>query len=149
MPFISSNTAVLAFADYYDVVSADQRLFESNEGLTEESVEDLLIRSTDKLVSKLSSRIGKTIDPMQILTRQDDFTDLCVYYCLHYYILPKFADFGSEENAEVQKMGYYQNKYELLFNELVSAGDWYDLDDDGVIEETDSIAAIVNLKRVR
>lgn len=149
MPFISSSTTVLSFADYFDVEAADQRLFESNEGLTEEMVEDLLLRSTERILTQLSNTLGTDIDPNNILTRQNDFTDLCVYYCMFYYVLPKIADFGTEENAEVQKMGYYQNKFENLYNELISNGDWYDLDEDGAVEESDSVAAIVNLKRVR
>lgn len=149
MPFISSTTTVLSFAEYSDVTAADQRLFEANEGFTEDTIEDLLIRSTERIMTQLENSLGMTLDITRILGRQNDFTDLCVYHCMHYYILPKIADFGSEENAEVKKMGYYQNKYENLYNELVSDGDWYDRDDDGTVSTGESVAAYVNLKRVR
>jgi hypothetical protein len=149
MAFISSSTTVLSFAEYSDVTATDQRLFESNEGLTEDMVEDLLIRSTERIITQLNNSLGRTIDIERILGRQNDFTDLCVYHSMHYYILPKFADFGSEDNAEFTKIGYYQNKYENLYNELVANGDWYDLDEDGTVETSDSVAAYVNLKRVR
>jgi len=149
MAFISSSTTVLSFAEYADVTAADQRLFESNEGLTEDNVEDLLIRSTERIMTQLDNTLGRTLDIDNIQDRQNDFTDLCVYHCMHYYILPKFADFGTEENAEVQKMGYYQNKFENLFNELVADGDWYDLDEDGTVEAGEEVSVYVNLKRVR
>ena len=82
-------------------------------------------------------------------TQPNDFTDLCVYTALADFILPKIADFGNEDNAERQKMGYYANKAESLFQELITAGDWYDFDNDSNVESTEKQPGQYNLKRVR
>lgn len=169
MAFISNGSTVISFADYYDVQERDQRLFDANEGLTEDVVEDLLIRSTERILTLLratdwwksyyyvrntSTVIVTTADiPAlnidKIIGRANDFTDLCVYYALYEYILPKIADFSDEMNAERQKIGYYQQKFNNLFGELIAAGDWYDFDGDDVIESSDKSPGVVNLRRVR
>jgi hypothetical protein len=169
MSFIISGQTVLSFAEFQDVVDIDQRLFEANEGLTDDVVEDLLIRSTERILTELratdwwrsyykdrdSSRQYNTVadipalDPTKILARQNDFTDLCVFKALGEYILPKIADFGTEENAERQKMGYYVQKSTALFNELVTAGDWYDFSGDGTIVSDEKSPGQINLRRVR
>jgi hypothetical protein len=46
-------------------------------------------------------------------------------------------------------MGYYNNKAEALFNELITAGDWYDFNDDGTIQSTEKDPGHINLRRVR
>ena len=46
-------------------------------------------------------------------------------------------------------MGYYTNKADSLFDELVTAGDWYDFDDDGTVESDEKQPGQINLKRVR
>jgi len=169
MAFIRSGQTILSFAEYQDVLDRDQRLFEANEGLTDDVVEDLLIRTTERILVELrasdwwrdyytqrdTSTVYQTradipaLDPTKILGRQNDFTDLCVFKALGDYILPKIADFGTEENAERQKMGYYVQRASTLFNELVTAGDWYDFDDDGNIVSSEKQPGIVNLRRVR
>jgi hypothetical protein len=169
MAFINNGSTVISFADYYDVQDRDQRLFDTNEGLTEDVVEDLLIRSTERILSLLRATDwwrsyyvtrsnGSTfrtvadipgLDIMKIQARQNDFTDLCVYYAFYEYILPKIADFSDENNAERQKIGYYQQKYNFLFGELVTAGDWYDFDGSDTIDSTDKQPGVVNLRRVR
>lgn len=169
MSFIISGQTVLSFAEFQDVVDIDQRLFEANEGLTDDVVEDLLIRSTERILTELratdwwrsyykdrdSSRQYNTVadipalDPTKILARRNDFTDLCVFKALGEYILPKIADFGTEENAERQKMGYYVQKSTALFNELVTAGDWYDFSGDGTIVSDEKSPGQINLRRVR
>jgi len=58
MAFITSGTTVLSFATYDDVVDRDQRVFEANEGLTVDVVEDLLIRSTDAFFPNYAQQIG-------------------------------------------------------------------------------------------
>jgi hypothetical protein len=65
------------------------------------------------------------------------------------FILPSIADFGKEDNAERQKMGYYSQKAENLFGELIAAGDWYDFDGDNTIETDEKSPGFYNLKRVR
>lgn len=168
MAFIIDNTNVISFAEYDDVANRDIRLFESNESLTDDVVENLLIRATERILSKIRSsswwsayyqnRTAEGIrtvadipspDINKIIGRQNDFTDLCVYTALGEFILPMVADFGSEDNAERQKMGYYTNKGDSLMAELLSAGDWYDFDDDTIIDSTEKQPGQINLKRIR
>jgi hypothetical protein len=89
------------------------------------------------------------VNPNKIQARQNDFTDLCVYYALYNYILPKIADFSEENNAERQKMGYYNQKFDSLFGELIRQGDWYDFDGSAVIDSDDKSPGVWNLRRVR
>jgi hypothetical protein len=169
MAFINDGTTVISFAEYQDVVDRDSRLFETNESLSEDVVEPLLIRATERILTKLRSSAWwqdyyvkrsnsgtyqttadiPALDPLRIIARQSDFTDLCVYQALGEYILPKVADFGTEDNAERQKMGYYTGKADALFGELISAGDWYDFDDSGTIASNEKDPGNYNLKRVR
>ena len=169
MAFIKSGQTVLSFAEYQDVLDRDQRLFEANEGLTIDIVEDTLIRATERILTEIratdwwrdyyikrdsalqySTRADiPAVDPTKIAARLHDFTDLCVFKALGEYILPKIADFGTEENAERQKMGYYVQRSQALFNELITAGDWYDFDDDGVITSSEKQPGVINLRRVR
>jgi hypothetical protein len=169
MAFIIESDVVIAFAEYNDVLQRDQRLFDSNEGLTEDVVEDALIRATQRILNKMStsqwwrdyyrtrdSSISyssvadiPSIDAGRILNRQSDFTELCVYTALADYILPQVADFGDETDSERAKMGYYQNRAESLFGELIIAGDWYDFDDDSTIGSNEKEPGYFNLRRVR
>ena len=169
MAFIIENSTVTSFADFQDVVDIDQRLFESNEGLSDDIVEQHLVRATERILSKLRAsawwqsyyvnRSTNTsyqtvadipaLDPNKIRARQNDFTDLCVYTALGEYILPSIADFSKEDSAERQKMGYYVQKADGLFGELISAGDWYDFDDDDTIASNEKQPGQYNLKRVR
>lgn len=169
MAFISENSVVVSFAEFQDVVDKDQRLFEANEGLSDDNVETQLIRATERILTKLRStswwrnyytrRDTTTVyntaadvpalDPNRIKARQNDFTDLCIYTALAEFILPSIADFGNEDNAERQKMGYYSQKSDALFAELVTAGDWYDFDDDDTISSKEKSPGQINLKRVR
>jgi len=169
MAFIVVNNQIISFADYDDVVARDQRLFDANEGLTDDLIEDLLIRATERILAKIrSSSWWKSyyvarnntivyntvadipaVDPDKIMARQNDFTDLCVYTALSELVLPMIADFGNENNSERQKMGYYTGKADSLLTELITAGDWYDFDGDSTIESTEKSPGQVNLKRVR
>ncbi len=65
------------------------------------------------------------------------------------YVLPNVADFSNEDSAERRKMGYYKQRSENLFEELVTAGDWYDFDGSGAITQAERQPGIYNLKRVR
>lgn len=169
MAFITDSTDVISFAEYSDVVSRDSRLFDANESLTDEIVEDHLIRATERILTRLRStswwqeyyiaRSENTVfqsagdipelDANLIIARHNDFTDLCVYMALGVYTLPSIADFGTEDNSERQKMSYYVNKAEELFQELVRAGDWYDFDADGTISSDEKMTGAINLKRIR
>jgi len=168
MAFITESGTVTSFAEFQDVVNKDQRLFDSNEGLSDDLVEQQLVRATERILTKLrasawwksyyvvrsTTAITTTadipaLDANRIIARANDFTDLCVYTALAEFILPSVADFGKEDNAERQKMGYYSQKAENLFGELIAAGDWYDFDDDNTIESTEKSPGYYNLKRVR
>ena len=160
MSFIVTSGNTISFAEFQDVVDRDQRLFDANEGINDENVvEPLLIRATERILSKIrstdwwTSRYEGTtvpsVDANNVIARQSDFTDLCVYVGMSEYILPMIADFGTEDNAEYRKMGYYKQKADDLFVELIKNGDWYDFDGDGSIGSTEVKQGIINLKRVR
>ena len=169
MAFIRNNGNVISFAEYQDVLDADQRLFDANEGLTDDVVEASLIRATERILTMLRSSdwwvsyyvtrsINQTfqtradvpaLDANKIQSRQNDFTDLCVAVALSEYILPKVANFGSEDNEERQKMGYYAQRADKLYGELITAGDWYNFDGSGGITSAEKQPGQYNLKRVR
>jgi len=169
MAFIISGGSVLSFAEYQDVVDRDQRLFDANEGLTDDVVEPLLVRATERILTKLRAsewwmsyyvnRNSSTtllttadipaLDAGKIIDRKNDFTDLCVFTALGEYVLPLIADFGNDDSAERKKMGYYVQRADALFGELITAGDWYDFDDDGTIQSREKQPGQYNLKRVR
>lgn len=168
MAFIVESGDVISFAEFDDLFARDSRVIDNNESLTDDVIESHLIRATERILTKLrltqwwqeyymdrSSETYNTradipaLDANKIKNRQNDFTDLCVYTALAEFILPKVADFGNEEDAERNKMGYYQNKADGLFNELVTVGDWYDFDDDDTISSSEKEPGRINLKRVR
>ena len=169
MAFIVVNNQVISFADYDDVVARDRRLFDSNEGLSDNLIENLLIRATERILTKIrtsswwksyyiardNTTVYNTVadipavDIDKIMARQNDFTDLCVYTAMSEFILPLVADFGNENNSERQKIGYYTGKADSLFAELITAGDWYDFDGDSTIETAEKSPGQVSLKRVR
>ena len=169
MAFITESGTVTSFAEFQDVVNKDQRLFEANEGLSDDIVDQQLIRATERILSKIRSspwwrsyyvtRDSATVyntsadipavNPDRIKARLNDFTDLCVYVALGELILPSIADFGNEDNAERQKMGYYTQKAEALLGELITNGDWYDFDNSGTISSDEKSPGQYNLKRVR
>lgn len=169
MAFVIANNTVVSFAEYTDVLQRDQRLFELNEGLSDDVVEPLLERATQRIQTRLSNTewyrtyyVKRTtnlslksvadipaMDLDRIVGRQQDFTDLCVYVALSEYILPLVADFGNDDSAERKKMGYYSVQAEKLLQELVALGDWYDFDDDGVVEQKERDPGVYIVKRVR
>ena len=169
MAFIVENNTVVSFAEFSDVVAKDQRLFEANEGLSDDVIETQLLRATERILTKMRStawwqsyyirRNTSTslttvadippLDPNNIQARQNDFTDLCVYTALAEYVLPQIADFGNEDSAERKKMSYYTQKADSLFGELVAAGDWYDFSGTGTITSDEKQPGSYNLKRVR
>lgn len=164
MAFITRGSTVLSFADYDDAEAIDQRVFEENEGLSSDDVEDALIRSTERILDlirntewyrRLALSQGASILTIpaptgsKIITRKNDFGDLCVYYALYNYLLPKIADFGVEDNAERVKIDFYLSKFNTLFEELLSNGDWYDYSGDGEIATDEIQPYPVNYQRVR
>ena len=166
MAFIVENSNTISFAEFTDVTSRDQRLFDNNESLTLDFVEDALERTTSRLLENIKTtewwqrsygvhngsvnRLDiPAPDADKILGRHSDFTDLCVYRALADYILPAVADFGDPENAERQKVGYYENRATQLYLELVNSGDWYDFDNDGTVQTDEKSRGHIALKRVR
>jgi hypothetical protein len=169
MAFIKNGSTVISFAEFQDVVDQDQRLFDANEGLTDDVVELSLQRATERILTKMrntawwknyyvsrdsslnyvSSADIPALNANKIIDRENDFKDLCVFTALSEYILPNVADFGNADSAERQKMGYYTNRAEALFGELVAAGDWYDFDGSGAISSAEKSPGQYNLRRVR
>jgi len=174
MAFIMSGTSVLSFAEYDDVTAIDQRVFEANEGLTDVIIEDILMRSTQRIVATLTAsdwwrayyirQSAGTYDPLlftsglinvpslnpdKIKARSADFTDLCVYHALANYILPKIADFSREDNAERVKIGFFNEKFRSLYQELIDDGSWYDFSGDGTISNTEKFPQRSNVVRIR
>ena len=176
MAFINpGQTGVIAFAEYSDVQNADQRIWESNEGIADQTmVEDLTEKATSRILQlirntswwkhyylieaseaqRLATNTRSTPDvplpdPDLILGRQADFTDLCVYFTLYEYLLPKVADFSAQDNAEVVKIGVYRTKFDVLFRELIDDGTWYDFDASGTVTELEKLPTRTNLVRVR
>lgn len=168
MAFVKSNNNVISFANADDVREKDQRLFEQNEGLTDDVIDDRLIRSTERILSlfqatdwwrgyfvnRSPSAINTVADipaPVanKVRARENDFTDLCCYLALYEYLLPKVADFSTEDNAERAKIGFYQAKFDRLFGELITAGDWYDFNGTGAVSSDEKQPGYYNLKRVR
>ena len=168
MAFIIENNTVISFAEYSDVKEKDQRVFDSNEGLSDDVVETALIRATERILNRFRSsdwwrsywmRRNSTaistiadipaLDADRIKSRVNDFTELCVYVAMADYILPQTANFGDEEDDDRAKMGWYSNRAEALFGELITAGDWYDFDDDGTIQSDEKSPGHYNLRRYR
>ena len=173
MAFISSSGTVISFAEYEDVLATDQRLFEANEGFTDVIVEDALIKSTLRILNKIkssdwwrsyylrqsggsnqnifTSTLISVPAPVgsKIKARTDEFTDMCVYFCLAEYLYPKVADFGNTDSAERQKIGFYEEKFRQMFKDLLEAGDWYDFNDGGTISAAEKAPSRQNLVRVR
>ena len=170
MAFIATSTVFYSFAEYSDVTSQDARLFVANEGLTQSIVEDLLVKSSNRILSQIRATAWwqqyfldqdggattikskadiPTPSGLKIIASKADFTDLCVYHCMYTYILPKVANFGNEDNEERQKIGFYENRYTQLFEQLITAGDWYDFDGDGTISSTEMEPGRIRLRRNR
>lgn len=175
MSFIIASGNVLAFAEYEDVTACDQRLFEANEGIADSNlVEDLTEKATNRILQLIrntswwrryylteanssqrqaTNTLSTPDVPLPqanlIVGRRADFTDLCVYFTLYEYLLPKVADFSSQDNAEVVKIGVYRTKFDKLFLELIDDGTWYDFDNDGTVEITEKLPTRTNLVRVR
>ena len=154
MTFIyDTNNDVESFAEFEDVLDTDKRVFDTNEGLSDSVVYPFLVKSTERIIDKImvsdwySKNSLTSFNPNLIISKQNYFTDLTVYYALAEFILPHVADFGNQDTAEYQKMQYYTSKFNVLFNELLANSDWYDGDNDG--EPDPSISTFYDRRRVR
>ena len=72
-----------------------------------------------------------------------------IYFALFEYLLPSVADFGIETSAEVAKIKFYKDQYNILFKELIEAGDFYDFSGDGTVGTTERMPVKINLVRTR
>ena len=177
MAFIVIGGNVTSYAEADDLKDKDQRVFESNEinfadapdapGTLDEYLEDLTTKATNRINEKIraSARwreylsyagIGfdninniPAFDPNKIKSRKADFTDMCCYYTLKEYLLPKVAEFGDPESPEVQKIKYYDAKFNDLFEELTSIMDYYDSDGDGTVESGEKMVRFSATRRSR
>jgi hypothetical protein len=172
MAFIRANRKVISFASSDDVREVDSRIFEANEGLSDERVDGALIKATNRIIDDIQisdwwksyyvRRLGVqgiafgdngVVVPRPnadlILGSQDTFSQLCVYFALSEYILPSVADFGNAESAERQKIAFYGEKASELFRYLIDRGDWYDFDQDGTVQLSEKMPTRTNLQRVR
>jgi len=176
MAFIVSGGTVVSYAEATDVRDKDQRLFEANEftlanlpdvpPTLNDYIEDLTTKATARINQKIRASsqwrdylgyVGASYDinnipafnPNLILARQSDFTDMCTYYTLKEYLLPRVADFGNPESAEVQKIEYYAKKFDDLFNELLSMMDWYDYNASGALTDEDRLIRVSLTRRTR
>jgi hypothetical protein len=64
-------------------------------------------------------------------------------------LLPLVADFSIEESSEVNKIEYYDNKFNDIFNELLALADWYDADGDGTVEDGEKAWSYQSVRRSR
>ncbi len=176
MAFIVSGGNVVSYAEATDVRDKDQRLFEANEftlanlpdapPTVNDYIEDLTTKATARINQKIRASsqwrdylgfVGATYDINNIpafnanliLARKADFTDMCTYYTLKEYLLPRVADFGNPESAEVQKIEYYSKKFDDLFSELLAMLDWYDYDNSGALDDSDRLVRVSLTRRTR
>tara|TARA_R110000803_G_scaffold4020_3_gene13770 strand:+ start:7095 stop:7667 length:573 start_codon:yes stop_codon:yes gene_type:complete len=88
------------------------------------------------------------IDPGNLQGRRQQFTDLCVYYTMKEYILPLVAEFELEA-ADMNKITYYDGKFNELFQELISMSDWYDFDNSGTVDTDEKLITYAQTRRSR
>jgi hypothetical protein len=168
MAFNIVGGSFVSFAIYSELVQRDQRLFEANENLTSTVINELLALASQRILTQIRNtdwwqdycfsrnaslnydmRLLPNVNPLYIKAREQEFKDLNIYFAMQEYVLPRVADFGNPESAEVQKMKHYKDSYHFLFKEVIEAGDWYDFDADGTIETNEKAPSRVNLVRIR
>ena len=164
--FIYSYKTFVSFATYEDVTNRDSRVFEANEDLTESEINDYLEQASQRILTQIRNtewwreyqrRMAQIINPNllpavnpdYILAQTQEFKDLNVYFALYEYAYPSIADFGNPDSAEIQKIKFYKDLYNVLFDEVIGAGDWYDFSENGTIDTSDKMAAVVNRVRIR
>lgn len=166
---------VIAFAEAEDVKNLDQRLFEANEftfddtgtgaATLDEYIDVLCERATDRITTKMqaspewntyvgamnitSTSILPPVNKNLIVDNLQDWTDMTVAYVLKEYLLPKIADFGNSESSEVQKINFYNTKFNELFTEKLSVITWYDVDGDSSVESSEQLVNYRKNRRTR
>lgn len=177
MAFIVVDGSVTSYCEAVDVRDKDQRFFEANEvdftnvpdtpGSLDNYIEDLAVKTTGRINQKirLSTRwqeyLGFTntsydsistipdFNSDNIVNRKSDFTDMCAYGVLYMYLLPKLADFGNPESAEVQKIQYFESRFNSLFEELMADFTWYDVSGDGTVSDSEKMVSYKRTRRTR
>lgn len=168
MTFRIISSVFKSFAFASDVTGRDPRFFEANEGVTTADIESALEQSSARILTQIrntdwwanyqfsrdttlnrDARLLPAVDPMFILSREQEFKDLNVYFALSEYLFPGRADFGAETSAEVVKIKFYKDLYAALFDELLRAGDWYDFSENGTISTEEKAPSQTNRVRVR
>jgi hypothetical protein len=168
MAFYYINQTFQSFAVYADVTARDTRFFEANEGMTEQVVNPLLAQSSQRILSQIKNtdwwknyqfdrnvnlkhdlRLIPDVQPDNIKGKEQEFKDLNIFLCLAEYLLPKVADFGNPESAEVAKMKFYVDAYNNLFNLVIQSGDWYDFNSGGTISTDEKSPTYTNRVRTR
>ena len=168
MAFYIVNNNFISFALYEDLTQRDQRLFEANEGLTSDNVDDALTQASQRILTHIRNtnwwkeyqfsrnsslkqdlRLLPAVNPLLIKAREQEFKDLNIYFAMMEYILPMVADFGNETSAEMVKIKFYKDAYERLFDEIIQSGDWYDFDADGTITTAEREPTQLKLVRIR
>lgn len=166
---------VIAFAEAEDVRNLDQRLFEANEIKFDDSgtaatslneyLDILCERATNRITTKMqaspewstytgamnitSTGILPEVNKNLIIDNLQDWTDMCVSYVLKEYIYPKIADFGNPESSEVQKINFYNSKFNELFTEKLAVIIWYDVDADATVESGEQLVNFRKNRRTR
>jgi hypothetical protein len=163
MAFIISNGTVISYAEASDIRGTDQRIFECNEfryadapnepTSLDEYLEDLAKKSTARINQKIRASVAwrsylasqggnyssqniPDFVPGKILSRKADFTDICCYYVLKEFLIPKIATF-EENSAELIKIQYYEQKFNSVLQELLQMFEWYDYDSSGVVTDSE------------
>ena len=164
--FVYSGATFLRFATFAELQARDSRVFEANEDLTQAEIENFLNMASQRILTQIRNsswwreyqrRMADIIDPNllpvvnpnYILARTQEFKDLNIYLALNEYTYPTIADFGNPDSAEIAKIKFYKDSYNVLFDEVLEAGDWYDFSENATIETADKMAAFVNRVRVR
>jgi hypothetical protein len=166
---------VIAFAEAEDVRNLDERLFEANEIKFDDSgtaatslneyLDILCERATNRITTKMqaspewntytgamnitSTGILPEVNKNLIIDNLQDWTDMCVSYVLKEYIYPKIADFGNPESSEVQKINFYNSKFNELFTEKLAVIIWYDVDNDATVESGEQLVNFRKNRRTR
>jgi len=166
---------VLAFAEAEDIRNLDQRLFEANEisfansgtaaTTIDEYLDILCQRATDRIVTKMqaspewsayassksisSTSILPAVNKNLIIGNLQDWVDLTSSYVMKEMLLPKVADFGNPESSEVNKINFYETKFNELFNEKLSVIVWYDVNADASITSADEMVNFRKNRRTR
>ena len=176
MAFIrDGSNNVISFAQAEDVRNLDQRIFEANEisfedagtaaTTLDEYLDVLCERATDRITTKMqaspewntyvgamnisSTGILPSVNKNLIIDNLQDWTDMCVAYVLKEYIYPKVADFGNPESSEVNKIAFYNSKFNELFSEKLSVIVWYDVDGDDSVEGGEQLVNFRKNRRTR